>query len=47
MKKFDEERREYANKVHHLLVKKGGKAKRKQKHHSKVEVRLETNKANL
>ena len=47
MRKFEVERRDYANKVHHLIVKKGTQAKKKAKNETKTEVRLESNKLDL
>ena len=37
MRKFEVERRDYANKVHHLIVKKGTQAKKKAKNETKTE----------
>ena len=47
MRKFEVERRDYANKVHHLIVKKGTQAKKKPKNETKTDVRLESNKLEL
>lgn len=47
MKKFEDERREYANKVHHLITKKRAQARKRGKNETQADVRLESNKLDL